>query len=117
MPFELDPNVVFAAVAGLTGTLIGGLISLITARREYGVAALREREAILSHQLLKASEQVAAFHALENAYAVDLAASRGVAPRTIKTEYRNRVEALGYPRPRWTEDRAREAYEAATNMG
>lgn len=115
MNYNFDLNVLVGAAATIVGTLIGGAITLITTKREGKLAALKDTNLQISHDLLRASEQVAAYHALEAEYAGDIAEQRGVGAKTIKTEYRNRVEARGYVRPTWTEDKAREAFEAAAD--
>jgi hypothetical protein len=112
---NIDYNNLVTAGVGLAGTLIGSLLTYISTRREQKLTDMKEHGAHLARELGRAADQVRAYHALEAEYAEDIARDRNAAPRTIKTEYRNRVEERGYVRPTWTAGDARGADELAGN--
>lgn len=113
---SIDPNVLTAGIFSIAGTIAGAALTIFANSRQDAQRSLEKRNEVLAHELRKAANQVAAYHALESEYAHDLAKQRGVSERTVKTEFRDRVEIGNYERPTWTEREARIAIEVAGGL-
>lgn len=87
----------------IAGAVVGGLFTYLAARVGH-----RWNEA--TRRIAEMGEQVAAYHALEQAYMLELhhADPELGAPGTIQTRMRDRVQQLpGFVRPEMTANRAR----------
>ena len=96
------PAAATALVAGF-----GYLAQRLTSER----ARLREKLAKRERELMKAYAQVSGYYQLEHDYSTELADKTGEAARTVKTRFRNQVQARGFARPEWTSAECSQAVE------
>jgi membrane protein YqaA with SNARE-associated domain len=80
----------------LAGTLLGGLISYIIARNAKEIKTLKSQVNILSNRAIS-------YWNLEELYSKEISNLISKAQKTVKQEYREKIEAMGLDRPRMTE--------------
>lgn len=97
----------------LGAAIVSGAIAIIGSRSGAQVSKLRERQARVDKKNARLLRQLEAYHLLEDLYAKTLSEQDGrKAPRTIKTEYRNRVVELhDCARPEMTANEAKKQLE------
>ena len=105
----LDSNVLITAISTVAAGAFSGLFALLAARSSARTAKIQESLAALNAAHRKALEQIEAFHTLEGLYAGELVRRGEGRIFSIKTDFRNRVEALGFARPTMTALEARHA--------
>ncbi len=109
----MDTNVVVGLSTAL-GAAIGGLFTLLSARRQEHVAVLEREKAKLLKDYLDACRNIEAFHRIEEAYSKALSPLVNKHEHQVKVEMRNQVEEAGGGRPTWTARDARLAIEHAS---
>jgi len=85
----------------LAGTFLGGFISYLIARNGKEIKTLKVQVNILSNQVI-------AYWNLEDLYSKEINTLTSKAQKTVKQEYREKVEENGFERPTMTEKRAKE---------
>jgi len=102
----LDPNIIIGLSTAL-GAGIGGLVSLLAARRQAHVDALERMKEKLERDYVDACENIESFHKIEEAYTKEVAALGGKSEQQVKLEIREKVEKAGGGRPTWSAREAR----------
>lgn len=95
---------------------ITGIVAIVAARSASGIEKLRADQVHLRRQSEQLLLQVEAYHLLEDLYAKDMAdLLQDTAPRTLKTEFRNRVVELHQcARPFMTANEAKKRLQEVT---
>jgi hypothetical protein len=108
----MDTNLVVGLSTAL-GAAIGGLFTLLSARRQEHVATLeRERDKLLK-DYVDACRNIESFHKIEEAYSKELSGVVSRHEHQVKVEMRDRVEKAGGGRPTWSARDARKAIDEA----
>lgn len=84
----------------LAGTLLGVLISYLIARNAKEIRTLKSQVNILSNQVIS-------YWNIEELYSEELSNLTSKAQKTVKQEYREKIEAMDLDRPTMTEKEAR----------
>lgn len=84
----------------LSGTLLGGLISYLIARNTKEIRALKSQVNILSNQVIS-------YWNIEELYSQEIGKLTSKAQKTVKQEYREKIETMDLDRPIMTEKEAR----------
>ncbi len=90
-------DTVIIAICSLSGSLVGVLSTYLMYR-------LNSNEQKLKEYSERLAEQVKAYWHLEELYAQYLAAQSPKSAKTIKQEFRDKVQEMGYERPTMTEN-------------
>ena len=93
---EYIVNGIFA----LSGTLVGGLISYFIARNAKEIKSLKSNVNILA-------KQVISFWNLEKLYTEELSKLISKPSKTIKEEFRAKIQIMDFDRPTMTENEAK----------
>lgn len=109
----LDTNLIIGLSTAL-GAAIGGLFTLLAARRQDLFTSLEREKNRLLRNYLDACRNVESFHKIEEEYSKAMAALTGKSEARVKIEMRDKVENAGGGRPTWS---ARDARMAINDSG
>jgi len=99
----------------LAASLISGLIAIYAGRSGAQVERLKSQNESLKNNVSQLLRQIESYHLLEDLYANDISQDSSKSPRTIKTEYRNKVVELhGCDRPEMTSTEAKRRLQKIT---
>jgi hypothetical protein len=84
----------------LAGTMLGGLISFLIARNAKEIKTLKSQVNTLSNQVIS-------YWNIENLYSKEISKLTLKAQKTVKQEYREKIEAMELDRPTMTEKEAK----------
>ncbi len=85
---------IVGAIVGVAGTIVATKMS--------------ERKTNFKNKLEQMSKQIVAYWNLEDLYSEEYGKLSNTSPKTVKENFRTKIEELGYDRPTMTANRARE---------
>lgn len=97
---------IISAVSAIIAASAAGYWGYRAVKATSDEAKLRDDVANLKKELIISYRQIAAYHQLEHEFSTHLSQDNSVAPKTVKTDFRNRVMDLLGERPEITRKRA-----------
>lgn len=99
----------------LAASLITGLIAIYAGRSGAQVEKLKSQNESLKNNVSQLLKQIESYHLLEDLYANNISQDSSNSPKTIKTEYRNKVvEQYKCDRPEMTSNEAKRRLQKIT---
>ncbi|MCR9105428.1 MAG: hypothetical protein NXI15_09070 [Gammaproteobacteria bacterium] len=99
----------------LASVLITGFLTIFAGRSSAQIQNLKNENESNKRNISQLLKQVESYHLLEDVYANELASASSKQPKTIKTEYRNKVVELHQcERPEMTANEAKKRLQKIT---